>query len=447
MEAKNNESLLQVGFGREKIMPETPVYISGGGNPNRISTGVLDELFLTCVAMTDESDNTILLFTQDLQQVAKNFIPPALEAVTEATGVAKENIMIAATHTHSCPGQHLGRTGIKEFQQVYIASAVKAAKAAMADRSAAVISTGSTQAKGLVFVRHYLLSNGTYAGSAYGDFKSGTIVRQAYDPDETVQLIRFAREGKKDVLLMNHGSHATFNGNIKLTNISADFPNPTREYIESNSDCLVAYFLAAAGDQVPQSRHEEIDHGMEYREYGAKLGQYVVDALPTLTPAKGGKLSLVGRTFTAETNRHSLDKLEQATETYEAFLEGSYKLANPLVKKYGFQSPYEARAIFNNSRLDATIDMDVFALAVGETAFIFAPYEMFGCNGRFIRENSPYNTTFIITHANACYDYVPSDFAFEIYCYEAFAGKVARGTGEKFAQQYVDMLNELKAKQ
>ena len=56
---------LQVGYGRESIMPIGQVNISGSGNQeHRVSTGYLDILYATCIAIT-EGENTILLFSTD----------------------------------------------------------------------------------------------------------------------------------------------------------------------------------------------------------------------------------------------------------------------------------------------------------------------------------------------------------------------------------------------
>ena len=54
--------MLKVGFGRIDIMPQEHVELGGYGNgPHRVSTHVLDTLFASCVAITDEQDNTLLL--------------------------------------------------------------------------------------------------------------------------------------------------------------------------------------------------------------------------------------------------------------------------------------------------------------------------------------------------------------------------------------------------
>lgn len=436
---------LIVGFGREKITPTMEVYISGGGNPKRISTGVLDDLYVTCIAITDRTNNTVLIFTKDMQQVSSPFIDPAVEGIVAATGVPQEKVIIAATHTHSAPGQHLGRHGIKEFQGIYTKGMIQAAVAAMADRSPATVAVGSTHAKGLVFVRHYLLENGTYAGSAYGDFKSAPIQRQAYEAKDIVQMIRFNREGKKDILLMNLGAHGTFNGNIKLTNISADFPGPTREHIEANSDCLVAYFMGAAGDQVPRSRHEPLNHGLEYIGYGQKLGQYVLDAQDSMEIAQAGELQLQRWTLTAKANKNDMDRLSQAEEVYDAFLKGSYKLANPLVKQYGFVSPYEARAICIHSKQGETRDVQLAALSFGDVAMTFGAFEMFGDTGVDIREKSPYPMTFVVSQSLATNDYIPAPIGFKLRCYEAYSSHFAPGTAERITDEYIRVLKEMKA--
>ena len=437
--------VLKVGFGREKITPTMEVYISGGGNPKRLSTGILDDLYITCVAITDETDNTVLVFTEDMQQVSSPFIDPGVEGVVAATGVPQEKIIIAATHTHSAPGQHLGRHGIKDFQQIYTKGMVQAAVAAMADRVPATVSVGNTHATGLVFVRHYLLENGTYAGSAYGDFKSAPIKQQAYDAKDLVQMIRFDREGKKSVLMMNLGAHGTFNGNIKLTNISADFPGPTREYIESRSNCLVAYFMGAAGDQVPRSLYEPINHGLDYIGYGQKLGGYVLGAQAEMKPVEAGRLQLRRWVMTAKANKNDMDRLPQAEEVYDAFIEGSYKLANPLVAKYGFVSPYEARAICIHSKQGETRDVQLAALAFGNVAMTFGAFEMFGDTGVDIREKSPYDTTFVVSQSIATNDYIPAPVGFKLRCYEAYSSHYAPGTAELITDEYIRVLNEFKS--
>ena len=59
--------VLKVGFGRTDISPTESVPLRGYGDTlTRMSTSVTERLYATCVAFTDESDNTVLIFHLDL---------------------------------------------------------------------------------------------------------------------------------------------------------------------------------------------------------------------------------------------------------------------------------------------------------------------------------------------------------------------------------------------
>ena len=55
---------LLAGYARADITPEGSVHMQGGDWRNRISTGVLDPLYATCIALT-VGDETVLLYTTD----------------------------------------------------------------------------------------------------------------------------------------------------------------------------------------------------------------------------------------------------------------------------------------------------------------------------------------------------------------------------------------------
>jgi hypothetical protein len=88
--------------------------------------------------------------------------------------------------------------------------------------------------------------------------------------------------------------------------------------------------------------------------------------------------------------------------------------------------------------------MDLKTLAIGDVAFIFAPYEMFGSNGQQIKEGSPYAMTFVVTCSEKHEGYLPSTLGCELRCYEAQITKYAYGTAELLVAEYLDMLGEMK---
>lgn len=436
--------VLRVGFGRAIITPTQPVHLSGGSDPKRISNNILDDMTVTCIAITDCTDRTVLLLTEDMQHVTASFAAPAIDGITEVTGICAENIILCATHTHSVPTQNLRFPGVEAFYPIYKEGFKKAALEAMADRAPATVSTGVAHADGYVFPRHYVLDDGSLMGSAYGVQDNKRIVRHTYPGDSTIQLIRFEREGKKSVLLMNLGAHATFNGNSAKLDVSADFPSPLRDYMEANSDCLVAYFLGAGGDQTPQSRFKAIAHGLDYIGYGQKIAQIVMDQLRFMQPAQPGALRLKHMIHVGQCNKADTARLADAEKVTDLFITEGVTAATPLAKELGFQSIYEARAIYGRSKLPETQDVELAVMTLGEVAFVFGSFEMFSDTGCYIREYSPFGTTFIATQSMNTHSYIPSDVAFEIGCYEGYATQFRQGTAKLIADTYINTLKMMK---
>ena len=436
--------MLKVGFGRKCITPDFPVCLAGGGLPTRLQTKVLEDVYVTCVAITDDSGKTALVFTQDLVATLDSTTEPVRQMLTEKTGIDGKYIQFSSTHTHSAPTTYPGGYGCEEFIKIYQPAVLAAAQEALEDRAEAEMLAGQTQAKGLVFVRRYKLADGTFEGASGNTSKCKELVDHAYPSDETIQMVRFVRQGKKDVLLANLGAHATFNGATHLRNLSADFPSAIRDCIEARQGCLVAYFISAAGDQTPTTRMKSDNHGLDYRQYGDRIGQLICEAMPTLRPIKSGDIRVAEGVCTVPSNRDNLHRLEDAKRVWQYFREVGFKEANPVAHENGFASVYEAFAIVRHADLPPTKDIGINTMAVGDLSFIFASYEMYSDNARFVRENTPYEMTFVTTCANGSNGYLPSDIGYEINCYEAYASNVGRGAGEKLADLFMELLQKMK---
>ena len=438
-------SFLQVGFGRESIMPGKPVPLGGGDATRRIYTYIKDEVFITCVALK-EAQQTILLFTSDTLNSNENFSTPAREFVSNAIGIPVEQILLSGTHTHAGVAISVDSwDGVAQYRQFFYEAAVRAAKTALADLAKADVYYGSTETERMTFVRHYRLADGSYAGPNFGDFKKAPVVGHATEADGQLQLVKFAREGKKDVLMMNFPAHGTFSS-IQDTYLSADFPSPTRAYIEANSDCLVAYFIAAAGNQTPNSQIDgESPYKKQYLEYGKALGQYTLAAMAHLTRLEDGHLKHAAKTVVCAPNKEKLHLLPYAQEVVDAGsqLGSLHPDVIALARKNGFSSRFEASAIINRAKLPDQMYMTLNVLTIGKLGFIFAPYEMFGAQGQHIKKHAPCDMTFIVTCSGGAKGYLPDRFGFQIGCYESCTTRYTPGTAETLADTFVDMLLEI----
>ena len=429
---------LQAGFGREKITPSDNTYLQGGDWKSRMSTGKLDYPYVTCIALKN-GDTTVLLYTMDFKVATDNFVDPAKIFVNAATGVPQENILFNATHTHSAPAIRYTWDGVEQYRTFFNEAAAKAAEAALADLAPAEVYAGGVQTEKMTFVRHYVDAQGNVVlrtdPALAGHYK---------EADQELQLVKLSRGDKKDILLMSFPTHATFNEGGK--DMSADFPGPARDHVEANSDCLVAYFMGAAGDQAPDSLIPGNAYSNDYREYGKKLGQYALDAMESLAKVEGDGVILNARSFTAPTNKKNMDKLKAAQEVKS--LIDQHGVSAPQVaaalEEHGFATYLEATWTVTRAKLEPTMTMELKVLSVGDLSFVLAPYEMFGQHGTDIKNQSPYDNTFIITCAEGSFNYIASNEAFEYNAYESYCCYFEQGTGEKLVTEYVDMLTEMK---
>lgn len=438
---------LQVGFARENIMPDviTDAHLGGDDDAFRKATNFIDLLKLTCIAIDDGNGEKVLVYTSDIVGAYGSWLDSMVAATSAAVNIPQNRIMFATTHTHSGISMTYNWNGLDQYKAKVQNAMIQTAKDALADLAPAKLSYGSSFEDDLVFVRHYKLNDGSVTSSGVG-YGSPAIVGHPAEKDSEMQVVMFDRdEGKKDVIMMCFNPHSTFNGNVSLTDISADFPGPTRDYIEAQGDYLVAYFIGDAGNQGPSSKMTSEDHGMEYREYGQELGKRVMNLLPNLTQAEAGALKVNSRTYYGKYNKEHLDVLEQAREVVAVHEKYGREKSQPLAESYGIYGRTEAYAIINRAGAPDFNNMDLTVMAIGDqVSFLFAPYEMFSEHGSYMRKNTVYDITFIASCANGAEGYLPSLAACEYGCYESYTTRFARGAGEEIADTFLDMLAFMK---
>ena len=439
---QQQETQLQVGFGRTSITPKNSVPLAGYGNTStRYSKEVLNELYATCIAITDAQGNTILLISQDMigsyQQV---LVRPT---VSLAAGVPQDRIYLAGTHTHSAPDQQSKQDAITEYNAFYLGKVVEAAKQALEDRAPANAFTGSVDVQGMNFVRHYLMNDGTYAGDNFGQWDSG-IKDHAEPNDPQLQLVKFARQGKKDVVMVNWQVHPKLTGGTTKYDVSSDFIGYTRDYVEEKTDSLMVYFTGAAGNQNPTSRIETEEVTADAEIYGTQVGDYVLAALEQTTAAQTGTIKTKKTDYIAQVELLMQDKLDEAKEVQALYKAEGREAGNVLAREYGFSSVYHANAVINRSSYGKSQKVEVNAISIGSIGFVTASYEMFASHGATIKADSPYDTTFIITCCNGGNGYIPTQAAHEYGCYESHTGRFVAGTGEELVKVLTDSLAELK---
>lgn len=434
----------EVGFGRTKITPSFGVPLAGYGNTHlRISDNVVRDLWVSCIAITDTEGNSLLLLSQDL--VNSVWAEDVRQILTSATGIPGDHIILASTHTHCGPDQNSDMQSIRDWKPEYLLQVTQAAKAAIADRAGAEIRIGQTKTENLSFVRHYLMSDGSYAGDNFGDFVHNTVVSHAREVDPQLQVIRFDRSaaGKQSLLLVNWQCHPMWDARMIWKNVSSDYIGTTRDYVEEKTGDLFVFFQGAAGDHSTRSKLPEEVRAKDAVEFGQLLGDDILAATRDMKQLEAAPIRVKQVLFEGAINHTMEDKLELAQEVETLYRKTDRDTGNVLARKYGFSSVYHTNAILRRSKYKATRTMEITAIRIGQLSFVTAPYEMFGSHGAQIKAGSPYESTFVLGYCNGAYGYLPNTQAYDYGCYESHTGNFTRDTGDRLAETYIEMLRQL----
>ena len=97
----------KAGFARLDITPPLGVPLSGNYT-YRPAEFVHDPLEATCVAFSD-GITTALVYTVDNLHITDDVIARAWDAIANATGVKRDTVFIASTHTHNGPATSPGQ--------------------------------------------------------------------------------------------------------------------------------------------------------------------------------------------------------------------------------------------------------------------------------------------------------------------------------------------------
>ncbi len=446
---EDGNDAFRVGFGRVEITPRESVPLDSYGDAERRwSEGYITKMYSHCVAMTDADGNTLLLMSTDTSW--GDFEEEIAQMISEDTGVPRENIIHCGTHTHSGVATSLSKyPAVARYNETYISAVVEAARLAMEDRTAAQLSSASAETQGLVFVRRFYREDGTLVGDNAGavdkEGKLNTSPIKEYESqvDGQLQMLRITREGKKDILLTNFQCHPHLHG--YTYNASAENWGAFREAVEDALDTYCVAFNGAAGNINSHSRISEDMRTDNFRVWGKHLAEYVEDAWQTMTPVETTQVKAARYVYNGEVNHSEDNKLVRAHQVLAEFQKDyDYEKSALMGFPYGINSGHHASSIIYRSGFPEIQKIEIGAYSIGDISFISVPYEMFDTNGMFIKENSPFDMTFICGYWGAQkLNYIPSELGYQNGGYESDNSLFVPGTGEKLADEYLKLLNQL----
>ncbi len=437
------ESTLRAGFAKVKITPDFPASLSGyGGDNNRFYTDVVEDLYLTCISVANK-EKTLLVFTVDTCGLLQSHQKEMREEIEQETGIPASCIFFGATHAHN--GCSMYPTGLPQAQK-FVAwvkeKARLAAREALADLAPASLFAGMPSLPGMNYTRHYLAEDGKKYSANLGFNKEAVLVGHATKSDPGMSMVKFKRKEKKDIIMVNWQAHPDSAYAIGFTSICPSWVGRVRETMEEKTGALVAYFTGTAGNQVTHSKIESEQHGLDWRQYGIRLGEMASSHVEEMVPVKGDSIRTAREWLELDIN-HSQDHLLPAANRIQALKkEGKTEEAAQKMKEAGFASAAHVNAVKMRAEMAQSAKVELGAFSIGEIGFVTNTLETFADQGLFVKENSPFKHNFIIT---SCRGYIACDEAYDYIAYEVHGSSAyyARGAAEKMANKWVEMLKEI----
>ena len=432
---------MQVGFGRADVTPVGCVDMAGAPDGMRVSTGNLTPMYVDSIALRDAEGTMVLMITADSQFAGKVVCQQARQQLSQSLGIPTAAIAIASTHTHNAP-----HPGVEyPYKDQLIGGIVESGKKAVADLAPAKMYGTIVKTELLNFVRNYIMNDGSYGGTGYGDHSIGFKAHET-DADSDLQLVKFVREGAKDIVISNFCAHPhrDYNTPEQYYKITANVPFIYRQILEKEWDCHAAYFTGASGNVNLNSRIEEENITANYEEQGTRLAQYALSAVDSFRQLSGGRVSYSETMLEVECNHsqeHLLPYAQKVIELYEQT--GDKKQAKALAREYGMENQVHAAAVLRMAQMDKTDWMPVQCFRAGEFAFAAMPGEPYDTLGRIIKDGAGYAMTFIGYICNVATGYLPSAETFSHGGYGVYTCRYAPGTGELLAQAFIDGLQKL----
>jgi neutral ceramidase len=410
-------STLSAGVSRVDITP--PLGLSHGAWAARTgrAEGIREPLLAQALVLDDGVGGQAALVATDLPMLGRRLTDAVRARVQQQTGIPPHAVLINASHNHSAPALALGG-GISAMREP-----------AGFERYAALL---EDDLAGVVYAawRHRRPAR---AGSASGQVKgvSTNRVHHTEPIDDGLQVIRIDSdepssqgEGQLIAALVSFACHGTsLGGHTLLWN--ADFPGPLRETVlraHPRSECL--FLQGCAGDIAPWDfwMGNSAARPMSYANrdaLGEALGAEALRVLTRIHTTSEVRIAATSRVIALQRRQitwddHELELLAKsldnaADQSYpEIWADHVHTTNSAQLFPLGYQRGAVAMYRDMRARQNIPLEAEVQAIAIGDTAIVANPFELFNGPGLQIRRASPFDgATLVLGYSNDYLGYLP----------------------------------------
>lgn len=394
----------RVGEGVTDITPPHGTELAGFHKPpgkERLSTGVRQPASARALVLANAGTNTFVIVSLDVCAVSQEFCREVKKEIARTSGLAAENIRIAATHTHSMPTlryfRQWGRLP-EAYRDLVAKRIVEAIELARKDLAPATLLLGKQRVVG---ASHNRTSE---------KYKTDELFTRESTDDErwldtTLHALYFVREGNmRNLLWYQFSAHPVCYADEST---GPDFPGLVAAKMKAQEGLTPSFLQGHCGD---------VNSGTSGRGDAEAVSDAIVKAL---------RQAIKGA-HTVEIN-----EIRQATGTFHAPLDielhqrqlAEYRAdptqctKGPWVDAEFAREWYEVASKWDLAR--TSYATPISALRLGDVALLFHPGELYSVYGLTLRRDSPFPDTLVIGYVDDLIGYVPDPKAYAAGEYSA----------------------------
>jgi len=374
-----------------------------GHYSRKFAEDVIDRLYAKALVVEDDNGEVAAVLCVDSCAMPKQMHERVTKRITEYTGIPAERVCITANHTHwGAPvfdDPAIGCFADATYQDVFFRLAADAVILAYMRLDTAEATFGLDVVPGIAFCRDYVLEGGQTITFGRTDVP---IERMLSDPDESLSVMTFLRDGKPVGAMINFACHQCCCGSIR--GYTGDFSSILSKELKQRfgQDFVSLFVLGTCGDV----NHINTDHSIKtpdgwYREMGRRIAVQTLAAMEHAQPVSGA-VAVCKEQITLQ--KRTMDSAE-AKAAVARRLENDSSLMRLRNMVY-----YQA------SNTETSMTLWIQVIRIGDVCIYGLPGEVFVKHGLRLKAQSPFAKNIVIENCNDYCGYIPTQEAFAENC-------------------------------
>lgn len=445
---------LRAGAAAVDITPtQFPMNMPGGFSAN-MAEGAHDP-FHSRALVLDDGKTTLAMVVVDQLGAGPDVLLEAKTLAAAQTGISVENMLISSTHTHSGPSLNTRSEAAAAYYKQFVEGVAESIIQAHAALKPAAIGAAAHPLPDEVFNRRWYLKEGAMPLNPFGKFDrvkmnpgagNAALERPAgpIDPDITVLSVQDTKRNAL-ALFANYSLH--YVGGSPKGQMSADYFGEFARVMPSRLRCdenFVAMMSnGTSGDinnipftvtRPPREPFEQIRIVAQKAADTAWFAHRKIEKHQTEVT-----LGMMQRKVTLQYRHPSAQEVAEAKAVLAVKDKAAIEALPRLAQNY-------ARSVIGaHERPEATLDVTVQAIRIGDFAVCGIPFEVFVEIGLDLKKRSPFPQTMVIGLANGRHGYLPTPAHHKLGGYETWLGtnQVQEDASDILTANLLEMLSAL----